>query len=1092
MRIEQYFLMTDYSPWEVILNGDSPVPTRIVEGVAQPDAPITIEQKLARKNKLKACGTLLMALPDKHQLKFNLHKDAKTPMEAIEKRFSGNTKTKKVQKTLLKQQFENFSGSSPEGLDQIHDRLQKLVSQLEIHGVSLFQEDVNLKFLRSHPSEWKTHTLIWHNKTDLEDKSLDDFFNTDSTNDSVSADVNVLAVGTKLPQLDNEDLKQIDADDLEEMNLKWQMAMLTMKAMRFLQKTGRNLGANGPTSMGFDMAKVECYNYHRKGHFVRECRSPKDTRRTAVAEPQRRNVPVETLTSNALVSQCDGTGTYDWSFQAEEEPTNFALMAFLSSSSNSSSECETGLESVEATLLVYKQNESVLEEDIKLLNIEVQLRDTALTTLRQKLDTTKKERDDLNMKLEKFQTSSKRLTDLLASQTSKKAGLGYNSQVFTKDMFDCDNYYSSTSDSESWPPSNLYDRFVLSGGYHVVPPPVSKTFMPPKPDLVFHTPPSDENEHLSFNVQLSPTKPKQDLSSRPSAPIIEDWVSDSEEDDMPQPPMSVVPPVPVRSKPHSKGSRRTKKIYFVCKSENHLIKDCDFHARKLAQRPYASRDIHKQPITRLPSSNSRNSPSRVIAAEPSAVSAAQHNQGTWVWRSKCLVLDHDFRTTSASMTLKRFNYNDALGRSKSKLNGGYVAFGGNPKGGKITGKGTIKTGKLDFKDVYFIKEVKFNLFSVSQMCDKKNSVLFTNTECLVLSFDFELPDASQVLLRVPRENNMYSFNLRNIIPSGDLTCLFVKATLNESNLWHRRLGHVNFKTINKLVKGNLVRGLPTKAEAVNTACYVQNRVLVTKPHNKTPYELLHGRLPSIGFIRLFGCPVTILNTLDPLGKFQGKVDEGFLVGYSVCSKAFRVFNSRTRTVQETLHVNFMENKPNVAGSGPDWLFDIDSLTRTMNYLPVNAENQTNTHAGLQDTEKAGEEEPHTYVLFPMLSVSSTYSQINNKDVLVDGKKHDDNIQKSVSPDIHSSSSGAQTWNQADKTENKDKGKSPVVTITGFRDLNKEFEECINNSSNGANVAGSLVSTAGLNFTNSTHDFSAAGPSNTAASLPVENSALQNV
>nr|GFA69655.1 hypothetical protein [Tanacetum cinerariifolium] len=290
---------------------------------------------------LKARGTLLMALPDKHQLKFNSHKDAKTLMEAIEKRFGGNTETKKVQKTLLKQQFENFSGSSSEGLDQIHDRLQKLVSQLEIHGVSLSQEDVNLKFLRSTDS----HNLAFVFST-----------STDSTTNSVSAAVNVSV-----------------------------MAMLTIRARKFLQKTGRNLGANGPTSMGFDM-----------------------------------------------------------SYQAEEEPTNFALMDFTSSLSNSSSNNEvsscskacskaysqlqtqydtltenfhksqfdfisyqTGLESVEARLLAYKQNESVLEENIKLLNLEVQLRDTALTTLKQKLDTTEKERDYLNMKLEKFQTSSK-------------------------------------------------------------------------------------------------------------------------------------------------------------------------------------------------------------------------------------------------------------------------------------------------------------------------------------------------------------------------------------------------------------------------------------------------------------------------------------------------------------------------------------------------------------------------------------------------------------------------------------------------------------------------------------------------------------
>nr|GFC02686.1 ribonuclease H-like domain-containing protein [Tanacetum cinerariifolium] len=241
----------------------------------------------------------------------------------------------------------------------------------------------------------------------------------------------------------------------------------------------------------------------------------------------------------------------------------------------------------------------------------------------------------------------------------------------------------------------------------------------------------------------------------------------------------------------------------MCKSETHLIKDCNFHARKFAQTSYASRDIHKhhapmnhskfplhkvsvaapsksqpvlttaartisvvkpkfsktrpniapyavsksksplrRPFIRHPSPKPSISPPRVNAVKPSAVSVAHHNHG------------------------------------KKELNRGYVAFGGNPKGGKITGKGKIKTGKLDFDDVYFVKELKFNLFSVSQMCDKKNNVLFTDTECLVLSSDFKLPDASQVLLRVPRENNMYNVNLKNIIPSGDLTCLFEKETLD--------------------------------------------------------------------------------------------------------------------------------------------------------------------------------------------------------------------------------------------------------------------------------------------------------------------------
>nr|GFA37000.1 hypothetical protein [Tanacetum cinerariifolium] len=363
MRIEQYFLITDYSLWEVILNGDSPVPTRLVEGVAQLVAPTTVEQKLARKNALKARGTLLMALPDKHQLKFNSNKDAKSLMEAIEKHFDSNTETKKVQKTLLKQQFENFFGSSSEGLDQIHDRLQKLVSQFKIHGTDLEDKSLNGLFnsLKIYESEVKHSSSLGSDSQNLAFVSTTP---ADNTNDSVSAAVTVSAIGAKLsastlpnvdslsnaiiysffasqsssPQLDNEDLKQIDADDLEEIDLKWQMAMLTMRARKFLQKTGRNLGVNGPTSMGFDMAKVECYNCHRKGHFARECRYPKDSKRTAIAEPQRRSVPVETSTSNALVSQCDGTGSYDWSYQAKEEPTNFALMAFSSSSSNSSSD----------------------------------------------------------------------------------------------------------------------------------------------------------------------------------------------------------------------------------------------------------------------------------------------------------------------------------------------------------------------------------------------------------------------------------------------------------------------------------------------------------------------------------------------------------------------------------------------------------------------------------------------------------------------------------------------------------------------------------------------------------------------------------
>ncbi|GJX73577.1 ribonuclease H-like domain-containing protein [Tanacetum coccineum] len=167
--------------------------------------------------------------------------------------------------------------------------------------------------------------------------------------------------------------------------------------------------------------------------------------------------------------------------------------------------------------------------------------------------------------------------------------------------------------------------------------------------------------------------------------------------------------------------------------------------------------------------------------------------------------------------------------------------------------------------------------------------------------------------------------------------------------------------------------LPTTfwADAVNTACYVQNRVLVVKPHNKTQYELFHGRTPTLSFTKPFGCPITILNTIDHLHKFDGKADEGFFVGYSLNSKAFRVFNSRTRIVEENLHIRFSESTPNAVGSGPDWLFDIDALTRTMNCEPIFAVAQSNGFAGTKASDNAGQARKETkpvkdYILLPFL------------------------------------------------------------------------------------------------------------------------------
>nr|GEY53652.1 ribonuclease H-like domain-containing protein [Tanacetum cinerariifolium] len=469
MRIKQYFLMTDYSLWEVILNGDSPAPTRVIEGVVQTVAPTIAKQRLVRKNELKARGTLLMALPDKHHLKFNIHKDAKTLMEAIEQRFMIGCRSLSVSLKFLK---------------------------------NLSQEDINLKFLKSLPTEWMTHTLIWRNKTDFEEQSLNDLFNslkiyeaevkssfttststqniafvssnTDSTNEPVSAVASVFGASAKIPV---SALPNVDS-----------LSNAVIYSFFASQSNRRNLRANRPTSIGFDMLKVECYNCHKNGYFARECRSPKDTRRNDQAEPQR-NVP------------------------AKEEPTNYALMAFSSLSSSSS---------------YNEQNETVFEENIKLLKLDIELRDKALVVLRQKFETAEEERDDLKLKLKKFQTSLKNLSNLLASQTNDKTRPGYNTQVFTSFMFDGDELSDSESDA-SFPVSLTNDRYHSGDGYHDVPSPYTGTFMPAKPDLVFHNAPNvNKIVHTAFNVELSPTKPDTNLSHthRPSSPIIEDWVSD--------------------------------------------------------------------------------------------------------------------------------------------------------------------------------------------------------------------------------------------------------------------------------------------------------------------------------------------------------------------------------------------------------------------------------------------------------------------------------------------------------------------------------------------------------------------------------------
>nr|GEU35676.1 hypothetical protein [Tanacetum cinerariifolium] len=471
---------------------------------------VTAQQILARTRERKAKSTLLMAIPDEHLVRFHGIKDAKTLWAAIKTRFG-------------------------EGLDKGYDRFQRLFSLLEIHEASVFTEDANKKFLRSLPSSWNNISLIMRNKPGIDNLDIADLYNNlnvyeadiigssrSSSNShnvafvyaeitSSTYELNVsysLSTATghssqaqcsssyayelmflffdnqsSSPQLNNEDLEQINQDDLEEMDLKWQVAMLSMRVKRFYKKTRRKLEFNGKEPVGFDKTKVECFNYHSKGHFARDCKTARNLgNRSRDA-------------GNARYRGRDN----------EEEVTEFALMAFTSNPSSSSS------------------SNSELDEALR-------------------------EKEDLKAKLEKFDTSAKNLTKLLNSQISEKVkfGLGYDSQFNEKEVLDVKEeevtetvFDNRLSDEEN---SIANDQFKKGKGYHTVPPPLTGIYMPPKRDLSFA---GLDDFIYKFKISETVTSLTKDVKDAPdtstafvekpkevriSARLIQDWDTDNDND----------------------------------------------------------------------------------------------------------------------------------------------------------------------------------------------------------------------------------------------------------------------------------------------------------------------------------------------------------------------------------------------------------------------------------------------------------------------------------------------------------------------------------------------------------------------------------
>ncbi|GJY15619.1 putative ribonuclease H-like domain-containing protein [Tanacetum coccineum] len=743
--------------------------------------------------------------------------------EAVEKRFGGNAATKKTQRNLLKQQYENFTASSSEVLDQTFDRLQKLISQLEIHGESISQEDVNQKFLRSLSPEWNTHTIVWRNKPEIDTLSLDDLYNnlkiyepevkgtsssstntqnvafvssnsTSSTNGAVNtahgattastqatavnstiidnlSDAVICAFFTNQPnslQLNNEGLQQIHPGDLEEMDL----------------RAPRN----------------------------QENRNKEITRRV---------VPVETTNSNALVS-CDGSG-YDWSDQTEEGPTNFALMAYSSTSSNSEVSTDSNcLESVEARLIVYKKNKYVYEEDIKLT-------------------------------VENFENSSKNLSKLI----------------------DC----------------QIVDKCKTGLGYNAVPPPYTGNFMPPKPDLSF----SGLEEFTSEPIVIKPIVEKSEAKASEAkpkavrknngAPIIEDWVSDNEEDDVPQ----------------AKIEKKTAKPSFV-KIDFVKTKQTNKTNRKTAKQDKKFNTARPKEVV-----NAARPNAVVNAVKGNNVNAVK-SSACWVWKPKTKVLNHVSKHNSASITLKKFDYVDVQGRSKSVMAWGtylilqtmkrlmedMLPLEETPNEGKSQEKAwtsklfennqtcvACQKGKqhrascksktvssisqplhmlhMDLFGPTFVKSLMKKMYClvVTDDYSRIRRVFFLatkdETSGILKSFITRVENLMGQRVKVIRYDNGSEFKnteMNQFCERKGIKREFSVARTPQQNGVAERKNRTLIKAARTML-ADFKLSTTFWAEAVNIACYVQNRVLVTKPHNKTPYELFLGRKPALGFMRPF-------------------------------------------------------------------------------------------------------------------------------------------------------------------------------------------------------------------------------------------------
>nr|GEV78804.1 putative ribonuclease H-like domain-containing protein [Tanacetum cinerariifolium] len=738
---------------------------------------LTTEDMQKRKNDVKARTTLLLSLPDEHQLRFSKHKTAQELWAAILKTFGGNETTKKTKKNLLKQQYGSF----------------------KVEGLEIFEQTFN----RLLAPEWLMHTIVWRNRSDLNTMSLDDLYN---------------------------HLK-IDEDDMEEMDIKWNMALLSMRTDKFWKKTGKKISIQGSDVAGFDKLKSYMANDEENHALVAEKEAPTEFALMANTSAKSK------VFDNSLCPKDCKKNTDSLNSKITD------LTDKLFNAKNMIYHYKFRLAQVESRLVEHKDREIKYCEKIKGLEYKTESSDDYIEILKKKLELIKKVKESLDGKLAGFQTASKDLDSLLESQIldKNKEGLRYNVVPPSPAQI-----YSSPKKDMSWTGLPEFKDDTITD------------YSRPAPTVESYTNDAQNRSPFVTKTEASPST----ISPKSFIKFVKanDSPATSKTDKAEKDKKSLVKYAkqyrkPIQ-KPNVRGNQRNwnnlkshqlgpnfeikKNACFNGGDFNHLAYDCRKRVKQETSRSQNNTHksftpkpaIHKPyiPPMRLMRSNMNGKKGKAI--KPSAC---------WFWKPSQNLSNKGLNSNSVSVMFKKYTYIDTQSRlngcsrhmtsnisylsNYEPFDGGYVSFG---EGGcKITGKGTIKTGKLEFENVYFVKDFKYNLFSVSQIYDNKNSILFTDSECIVLGQNFKLSDDDNVLLRTPRQHNMYSIDLNNIVPHKDLTCLVAKASVDECMLWHRRLGHLNFKTMNKLVRHNLVRGLPTKCfenDHTCTACLKEKQL----------------------------------------------------------------------------------------------------------------------------------------------------------------------------------------------------------------------------------------------------------------------------